>query len=149
MKSDKNISAEELQRRKRKYTNMLVILFLMIAASLFSLFYAEQFVDFEWNQESVQVTDPDGNRFTIVYDAVTGLELTEHPDYGYCHSGGKRSGWIYGSWENDAWGRYTLCASSNTGLCIVLHAGGETFVLSYESDDVTAALFDSIHDLIP
>lgn len=148
MKPKNNVPSEELQRRTRKYTNMLLIIVIMIGVSLFSLFHGENTVQFNWTEEHVQITAPDDTIFTIVYNEIIAAELITHPDYGYCHAGGKRSGWIYGSWENDVWGTYTLCAGTNTQQCIVLRTASETFVLSYESDDITAALYDSICDII-
>lgn len=139
-----NISGEERQRRQRKYTNMLIILAIMIVISMVSFAQGENAVGFDWTESSVQVTDPSGRSYTIAYADIIGLELIEHPNFGTCLNGGHTSSWLYGEWENETWGRYTLCASTNPSLCIVMYTAEKTYVLSYESDKITSALYGSI-----
>lgn len=139
-----NISEEERQRRQRKYTNMLVILVIMIVISIVSFLQGENAVGFDWTETRVQVTDPGGAVYAIAYEDITELELMEHPNYGNCITGGETVSWLYGSWENEIWGQYTLCSSTAPSLCIVMHTAEQVYVLSYESNDITSALYDSI-----
>lgn len=141
------ISEEERQHRQRKYSNMLVILAIMIVISIVSFVRGEKAVGLDWKETSVQITDPSGTVCTIHYADVIDTELTEHPNWGTCISGGSTSFWHYGQWENETWGQYTLCASTEPSLCIVMHTAEETYVLSYESDKTTAALYDSLLQL--
>lgn len=144
-----NLPPEERQRRKAKYTNLLILLAIMIVVTVVTLVRGETAVSFDWSDTRVQITDPGGTSFTVVYADVTSLELVEHPDYGNCISGKKTASWIYGAWENDVWGTYTLCASAGTDLCIVMQTQQGAVVISYESDEITSALFDSMRELIP
>lgn len=146
--NDSHISAEEKQRRKAKYTNMLILLAIMIAVTVVTMVRGEKAVGFDWSQTRVRITDPGGSTFTIRYADVTAMELTEHPHYGTCLDGGKSSSIHYGLWENETWGRYTLCASDQTTLCIVLRTAEEIYVLSYESDAITTALYESLTEFI-
>ena len=139
--------SEERQRRQRKYSNMLVILAIMIVISIASFVRGENAVGFDWKEDSVQITDPGGTACTIRYADITDIELMKHPNFGTCISGGSTSFWHYGKWENETWGQYTLCASTEPSLCIVMHTAEETYVLSYESDKTTAALYDSLLQL--
>lgn len=141
------ISEAERLRRRRKYSNMLVILSIMIVISIVSFVRGEKAVGFDWSEGSVQITDPGGTSYSIVYADITDIKLMEHPNFGTCISGGKTHSWLYGVWENETWGRYALCASTTPSLCIVMYTAEETYVISYESDDITSALFDSIFQL--
>lgn len=149
MKTDKTISAEERTRRKRKYTNMLAILAIMIVVSLVAFFHENSVVGFDWTESQVTVTDPDGNSFTVVYADLTSVTLEEVSDYGACFDGGKGDGFYYGQWENPQWGSYTVCASTQADCCIVMRSPDNTFVISYESDEVTATLYESILTFLP
>lgn len=142
------IPEEERQRRQRKYTNMLVILAIMIVISIVSFVRGENAVGFDWKESSVQITDPGGTSCTIHYADVTDIELMEHPNFGTCIRGGSTSFWHYGQWENETWGQYTLCASTEPTLCIVMHTADKTYVLCYESDKTTAALYDSLLQML-
>ena len=138
------ISEEERQKRQRKYTNMLIILAIMIAVSIISFMRDENAVGFDWTETQVTVTDPAENSFTVVYADLTSVTLETVSGYGICLDGGKAEGFYYGQWENPQWGRYTLCASTAPNLCIVMRTAETTYVLSYESDEITSALYESI-----
>lgn len=142
------ISEAERQRRQRKYTNMLIILAIMIAVSVISFMQGENAVRFDWTETQVTVTDPAENTFTVVYADLTSVTLEAVSGYGTCLDGGKAEGFYYGQWENPQWGRYTLCASTAPKLCIVMRTGETTYVLSYESDKITSALYESICTLL-
>lgn len=149
MKTDTSSErAAELRRRKAKYTNLLIILAIMIVISVLSLIHSENTVVFDWSETQVQITDPDGISYTIVYSDVVSLELMERPNYGTCITGKETSSWLYGNWENDVWGSYTLCASTGSNLCIVACTADEIFVLSYESDNITSALYESLAEFV-
>ena len=140
---------EETQHsRQRKYTNMLIILAVMIVVSVFSYLHGEAAVQLNWNETQVQITTPDDNSFTILYNDICRTELIDHPNYGTCIQGDKTASWLYGIWENSTWGTYTLCAADGVDLCIVLHTETQVYVLSYESDETTSALYNSILTLI-
>lgn len=149
MKMDKTIPAEEQARRTRKYTNMLVILAIMIVVSLVSCLHQNHVVGFDWTETQVTVTDPAENSFTVVYADLTSVTLETVSGYGTCLDGGKAEGFYYGQWENDQWGRYTLCASTQTDCCIVMRSAENTYVISYESDEITESLYESIRSFLP
>lgn len=142
-----SITPEERKHRQAKYANLLIILAIMIAISTVSFFRSENAVNFDWTENQVQITDPSGAVFTVVYEDVTALELLDQPDYGTCVTGKETSSWIYGTWENSVWGTYRLCASTGSALSIVIYTAEERYVISYESDTITSALYDSIQRL--
>ena len=146
--SQSNISPEERHRRKTKYNSLLILLTIMIVVSITTMVRNETAVDFDWSETQVRITDPSNNAFTVIYAEITALDLVKHPNYGECLSGKKTSSWIYGTWKNDEWDTYTLCASAATSLCIVMQTQQETIVISYESDEITSALFHSLKELI-
>ena len=148
MKAEKTVSAEEQQARKRKYTNLLILLTIMLAVSVFSFVRSENAVSFQWTEAQVTITDPAGGSFTIRYDAVTEARLAEDADFGVCLDGGKKAGFHYGQWKSPLWGTYTRCTSELADNCIVLKTAAEVFVLSYESDQTTADLYESILSLL-
>lgn len=148
MNRNQNISAEEQKRRKAKYANLLIILAIMIVVTVVTMIRSENAVSFDWTETEVQITDPGGTSFSVVYSDVTALELVEHPNYGTCIDGKQTFSWIYGTWKNEVWGTYTLCASAHTALCIVMQTQHGAVIISYESDEITAALFGSLKEFI-
>ena len=143
------ISSNQQNSKKQKYANMGIILVILILVSLISYTRGEGAVALDWTESQLQVTLPDREQFTVRYADVTEAELIPHPNYGACVRGGQTASWLYGIWENDTWGNYSLCAATGVELCIVLHTDPQVYVLSYESSETTSALFESILTLIP
>ena len=92
------------------------------------------------------------DRYTmnIPYDMIVELELTDIAEGGTKHSGSDNMVKRYGTWENDVWGTYCICADLDCTVCIVAHLNdGQTFVFSRKSNEDTAAIYDQLLTLLP
>ncbi len=131
-----------------KYRRLLLLLAILIAASAFQFWRGERSVRFDWTDVDLTVSCADNQVFRISFADVIDMQLAQSPDLGHCLNGQETASWRFGTWENDAWGRYVLCAGKACADCIVLRTDGGIYALSYESDDVTAALYESLKALI-
>lgn len=137
-------SSNFAQPWRRKYTHLLFTLFLVIVVSLASWIGKESDVKLDWSDTGVLAADPDGNVYTVSYADVTSVQLMECGDFGRCISGQQTKTCICGTWKNELWGEYQICADPRVGLSIVFRTSENLFVLNYESNETTAALYDSI-----
>lgn len=135
--------------RSGKYRRLLLLLAVLVAVSVFQFWRGERSVRFDWTDTGLTVFYADSQVFQLSFADVTDMQLVQSPDLGHCVDGRETTSWRCGTWENDAWGTYTLCASKACTDCIVLRTSSGIYVLSYESNDVTAALYESLQALLP
>lgn len=114
---------------------------LILAVVLFYVFSGGSVgisLDFGETGLTLSASDQD---WYIPYDQIETLELTELPDSGTCLQGTEKRRLCCGTWENEAWGKYTLCVDPRIDACIVvtLKDGGR-YVLNYENADSTREL---------
>ncbi len=82
---------------------------------------------------------------TIPYDMVDSAALVEMPDPGEIVEGRDDMTIRFGTWINDTWGEYSVCADLATSKAIVVFLeDGRTFVFSRRSNDTTAELYDTL-----
>lgn len=134
--------------RFSKYRRLLLLLAILIAVSVFQFWRGERSVRFDWTDVDLTVSCADTQVFRLPFADMIDMQLVQSPDLGHCLNGQETASWRCGTWENDAWGRYVLCASKACTDCIVLRTNSGIYALSYESDDVTAALYESLKALI-
>ncbi|MCD7812742.1 MAG: hypothetical protein LUH20_01585 [Lachnospiraceae bacterium] len=127
-----------------KYRSLLLPLLIIIIYTIYQFVGGGAAADFAWSETSVTVICPDETEFTIDYADVTSLELCTDANYGTCISGNDSGSAYYGTWENDLWGTYSLCVTQSIGNCIVMQTDDATFVINYESEEITSALFEEI-----
>lgn len=135
------------QKRKTKYLRFAFLLIFLFFVSLFNWFRTEQAIVLDWSETQVVITDPGQTSQAFTFSTLLSVDLVDRPDFGTCISGGTSSGIRYGEWENDIWGTYHLCAA-DTQKVIVLRQEDLTYVFSYESDQTTAALYESFCDFL-
>ena len=103
----------------------------------------------DFGADALTVSGPKKFSFTVDYDQVADLELVELTDPGTLLSGGENRSYFWGSWENEAWGAYTLCASQKIDTAIRLTTrDGESLVFNYQDDDTTKSMLQMFTDLL-
>ena len=103
----------------------------------------------DFGDDALTVNGPQKFSFTVDYDQITDLELVELTDPGTILSGGENRSYSWGSWENDAWGRYTLCAAKKIDTAIRLTTrDGEYLVFNYQDDDTTQSILQMFKELL-
>ena len=135
-------------RRTVKYWNLIFPVVLILCVTMFAWFSRSSEIGFDWSEEAVSITDPGGEVFTIRYADVTSLTLETRSDFGRCLSGESRRNWTYGIWENGDWGTYRLLAAAGVDRCIVFQTAQMCYVLSYESDRTTEALYEQLLPIV-
>lgn len=139
---------DQKKREKRaKYLNLLIFAAILIVMSVLSSLFSKNF-EFQFTDESMTITDPDKSTCTVLYDDILSMEIVESPDWGTCVDGDSSRSCRWGIWENAAWGRYTMFTSTTADVCILIRTDTQVIALSYESDDVTIGLMDSLNEAI-
>lgn len=128
--------------------NRILSIVILVAVTVLSLMSGKIGVDLDFGEETLTVS-VSGFEKEIPYAGITSLELAELPDTGTLLEGGDKRGLQYGTWENDTWGEYSLCITSKVSQALVLTMeDGSVFVLNYQDQDNTQALFEMFTDLL-
>ncbi len=127
---------------KRNWILMAAILVLL---TLVSVLNKEGAVTLTYGEEALTVNGADGYSFQVAYEEIASIALEELPDLGTAVEGGSDASFRYGVWENDTWGEYTLCLTTNVDTCIVLTLrDGSIYVFNYGDEDGTQAVYDDL-----
>lgn len=103
----------------------------------------------DFGDDALTLGGPQKFSFTVTYDQIEALELVELADPGTMRSGGENRSYYWGSWENEAWGAYTLCAYKKFDTAILLTArNGEHLVFNYQDSDTTASMLQMFQELL-
>lgn len=133
---------------KRQALSILLLLVVIVVVSLWRS-NGKNAMQMQWREDSVSFTDPEGEEFSLAYADITSTEYVQSWDRGDCLDGGSNSFYHYGLWHNDAVGDYHLYASTSCDSCILFRYDGGYLAVSYESDETTHALYESILPLLP
>lgn len=131
-----------------KQKNIFFIV-LILALVLFYIFSGGSVgVSLDFGEESLILSASDYD-WTIPYDQIESLELTELPGKGTLIEGVEKRTHCCGTWENDIWGKYILCVNPKIDRCIVVTLNtGNIYVLNYENINSTAQLHQMFTDLL-
>lgn len=129
--------------------NFLWIILVIVAFFAFSALRGGTTMYFDFGETAVVATAPEHFSHTVNYDDITNLELVDEFDPGTMISGGETRKLYWGTWKNDIWGEYTLCASKKIdNALLVTSSNGELLVLNYENEKTTEALLTLFSDLV-
>lgn len=129
--------------------NLVWLIVIIAAFTIFSMARGGTSVYLDFGEEQLNVTAPENYTYTVDYDDIANMELIEEFDPGTMISGDETRKYRWGTWKNDTWGEYTLCASKKIDNALVISlSNGETLVINYESEDTTFSLLGLIDDLI-
>ena len=97
-----------------------------------------------YDEEMLQVTSPRLN-IDIAHPHVLCVELMEMPtDFGTkVGDSYEHEAYCAGTWENDAWGSYTLCVIPGNSKAILVKMDFTTVVFCCTTDEKTQTLFES------
>lgn len=93
----------------------------------------------------ITLTDPGGGEHSIVYAEVTAVQLVDMPaDFGICIDGGNDKGFHYGTWENEQWGRYSLCVKDSISNVILVKQNSGVTLFNYEGVTPTESFYEAL-----
>lgn len=132
-----------------KAKNTIVLVLVLAVFLVLTSIFGGTGMNVDFGDDSLTVTGPQKYSFTVDYDQIAKMELVELTDAGTMLSGGENRSYYWGTWENGAWGSYTLCAAKkpDTALCLTT-TGGEHLVFNYQDDDTTASILQMFQELL-
>lgn len=123
------------------------ILVLFAVTMLIFYFDTSEDVKITFSETQMDVKHDRKYTMSVPYDIIDSARLTELPEGGKKLAGGDNMVVRYGTWENDTWGEYYICADLDATLCIELTLNdGRTFVISRKNNDETTAVFHQLQD---
>ncbi len=123
-------------------TGELVVI-VVVVLTLFSTFAGASSATLTLQDDSLILSSGDDLSVEAAYGDIQSVTLEEAPDsFGTCVDGKEGRSYAYGVWQSDTWGEYILAAKTNLTQVIVIRTEEQTVVFNYESDDVTAQLYD-------
>lgn len=136
------------EAQKRGMITFVLIMLVVLLVPAMSLFDDAGSNAFKWTEEGLAITYPDNTTVTVRYDEVTGVELSEGIAYGTCVKGGTEKQYRYGTWNNEQFGDYQLFTDMDFYSCIIFYTEQGVVVINFESDDTTAVLYESVHQVL-
>ena len=140
-----------MESKMKAVMNVAVFL---IALLLITSMRGKTSASVDLNQENIVLSGPDGYHRSIAYTQVVadsvkllGEEDLDKP--GSVVTGGENRKYRWGQWENDAWGKYTLCIQQKIDAALCFETvDGETVIFNVESEDTTKAFEDAFRELV-
>lgn len=127
----------------------LALVILILALVLFYVFSGGSVgisLDFGENELTISASNYD---WIIPYNQIESLELTGLPDPGTVIDGSEKRNLCCGTWKNNTFGEYTLCADPRIEACIVIRMkSGDVYVINYENSDSTEQLHQMFTELL-
>lgn len=134
---------EELKRQKRYWKRDLICSLVVIAVVLVVSLFRGNAPVISPGESQLTVQAPDGQVFSVAYADVTAASLLTGSSYGSCLEGKGTGRYLYGRWENEAWGEYDLCVYAKVPACLVIESGSAgTLVVNSNSEAETQQLFE-------
>ncbi len=129
--------------------NFLILCAVLAAFTLLTMLRGDFSVTPRFEETGLTVIGPKRFSYTVPYDQIASVELVTLDDAGTMLSGGESRSFYWGSWENEAWGRYTLCASRkfDTAILVTARDGGR-LVFNYEGEDTTVSMLQMFSDML-
>lgn len=123
-------------------------LLLVAAVLIYSLSGNSIGIQLDFGEDTLTVSAMDQD-WPIPYNSIASLELVTLPDLGTMTEGTEKRTLQCGTWQNETWGEYSLCVDPRIiqGL-VITQNDGSVFLLNYESDESTAALWEMFTELL-
>ncbi|MCC8065198.1 MAG: hypothetical protein LIO70_08960 [Clostridiales bacterium] len=123
-------------------TGELVVV-VVVVLTLFSAFTGTSSATLNLQDDGISISASDDLTVEVAYADIQSITLEELPDsFGTCVDGKEGRNYSYGVWQSDTWGDYILAAKTSLTQVIVIETEEQTVVFNYESDDVTAQLYE-------
>lgn len=131
---------------KQKNLTLIILILAMVLFYIFSGGSVGISPDFGEDSLILSASDYD---WTIPYDQIESLELSDLPDTGTLLDGIEKRTLCCGSWSNERWNEYILCVNPNIDQCIIVTMkDGTIYVLNFENSDSTGQLHKMFTDLL-
>lgn len=133
-----------------KYRNIVFVLILLIGFTVYQMNRNSNPVTYQFTSDSVTLTGPDNAPapITVSYDTILSVYELSELELGTNLSGLNTAACQFGTWENDLFGTYTLCAYSSVTEYMVIQTSDGTVVCNYESADATQHMYTAFLDLL-
>ena len=132
-----------------KAKNTIFLVLVLVAFIVLTSIFGGTGMNVDFGEDSLTVFGPGKYSFTVDYDRVADMERVELTDPGAMISGGENRSYCWGSWENEAWGSYTLCASKKIDTAIhMTTTDGEHLVFNFQDEDTTASILEMFTQLL-
>ena len=133
-----------INQNKITVPTILVTAVIIIFAILLACFGGS--LEYQFHEVSFVVHTKGWSDMSVYYDAIQSIELQDNVDSGRRIMGFGSSKFKFGSFNNSAFGDYTLYASTSCTKLVVLHMkDGSILALNDETDEATAALFAELN----
>lgn len=124
----------------------------LLVLVIFSFFYWRSHIEpvvWKFDESCMTLTAPDGElSVTVAYQDINLVSEITELDAGTNLTGICTDQCWFGTWQNDMYGDYTLCASPLFAGYIVLDTKNGVIVCNYESADATAHLYTALLELL-
>jgi hypothetical protein len=138
-----DFSEEQKRQKKMMLRNIVCFAVIIVIATVF-FNVGKSGSDISWSEDSVSITDKDGETVTLQYKDINRAQLLDTWDMGENVSGDETKSYTSGVRQNDDVGQFTTCINRNVDKFIVLYTDSDIWVLNYESEDVTEDIYDSM-----
>ncbi|MBQ8359489.1 MAG: hypothetical protein IJX37_06230 [Oscillospiraceae bacterium] len=131
-----------------KQKNIFLILIILAMVLIYTLSGGSVGISLDFGEDALSVSAANMD-WNLSYDQIADMKLTELSNVGFMVEGIDKGSLQCGTWQNEIWNEYTLCICPKLSQCIVLTQNdGSIFVLNYESDESTAALYNMFTELL-
>ena len=130
--------------------NIAVIIIIFAGVTIYTLFHPSTAFGLAFGDDSMTITGPDGAPFavTVSYEDILSVSQTDSLEIGTRLEGLSTDSCRFGTWENESYGSYTLCAVPSISNYIVLETREGMVAFNYESADTTSRLYAALLDLL-
>ncbi len=136
-----------MNKKYSRYITGALIMIMVFVAAIRMQTAASVGIDF--NDDQIVITGPSGTEpFSIDYKTIRSITLLTGYQAGTKVSGVENRRLYYGTFENDAYGTYSLCAVPSISPVIEIRTDDGVFLFNYESDKVTTTLSDSMAEFV-
>ncbi len=129
--------------------NFLWLVLVLVIFSIVTFVRGSFSMYLDLGESAIVVSAPQNFIYQLPYENIADVELIEEFESGTMVDGNANRQYFWGTWENEAWGQYTLCAAKKIDCAILIReTNGNILVINYESEKTTASLAEMLLQLI-
>lgn len=142
--TEKEARKEKLGSAQR--WNVVIAIALILVVTLFGWGKDEMPVTYQFGEAGMTVTGPEDAPFAVElsYKDIISVSEAGELDTGDNLTGVCTDKCWFGTWKNEAYGEYTLCALPSVSQYIVLETTDGVVVCNYQSADATRSLYTAL-----
>lgn len=145
MPAEKPQGVWSAHRREIIAALVVIVLFTMFAGQ-----WKPDGMEFDFGETQMTITGPEGAPapVTLAYTDICAISLRSNLELGSREEGLDNSSCRFGTWRNEEFGRYTLCAGPELPEYIVLETKQGYVAFNYQDTDATAHLHKALVELL-